>query len=370
MKPDRYILMLVWLLPCSVILATNWPQSRGGQAMHGSTADALPKKVKQAWVFPTGNEVKASPVIQGDKVVVGSTDGTVYCLNPKGKPVWTFTTDNAIEAPALLLNNRVYVGNLSGHLYCLDLATGKKIWTYACDNQIMGAANWWSNGKQTLILVGSYDYFLHAVDATTGKRVWRYEAENYLNAAVAIEKQVAAFGGCDGKLHAVNILTGKAMVAVEIASYVASSVAMENQRIYVGDYDGKVTCYDLTDKKKRWVFDLPDKEIPFVGAPSLVGNRVIVGNRDRFVYCLNKNNGHLLWKKNVGNPVDASPLSDQHHVLVTTMRGEMLLLRLSDGQIRWTYDLGSPIIGNPAYSNGLLVMGALNGKVYCFTHNE
>ncbi|MBK6282420.1 MAG: PQQ-like beta-propeller repeat protein [Draconibacterium sp.] len=48
------------------------------------------------------------------KVVIGSTDGFVYCLDTNGKQLWKFETGNAIEASALIHENVVYIGNLDG----------------------------------------------------------------------------------------------------------------------------------------------------------------------------------------------------------------------------------------------------------------
>lgn len=358
------ILLVFTLYMASFSVAADWPEYRGGQSLPGTIAGTFPDKVDIKWTFATEGEIKSTPVIAGNRIVVGSTDNHVYCLDRQGKLLWKKKLDNAIEAPALIINNTIYIGDLSGFLYAIELATGKTIWTYETENQIMGAANWWSDGNKTYILVGSYDYYLHCVDASTGNGVWKYEAQNYLNAAVAVEKNKAIFGGCDGLLHVVDIGSGKALTTIEIATYVAGAVALENGIAYAGDYDGMFSSVDYTSKTIRWHFESRDRQLPFIGSPSIVGNKVVVGSRDRFVYCLNKNDGSLLWQRNTGSRVDASPLADKNHVLVANMRGDLLLLRLSDGQIAWHFELGSPVAGSPAFSNGLIVVGAQDGVVY------
>ena len=96
---------------------------------------------------------KISSGIDKGKIVIGSTDGFVYCLDTNGKLLWKFETGNTIEAPALIHENIVYIGNLDGTLYALDLNTGKKLWEYETDNQIIGSANWWKEGATTSIVV-------------------------------------------------------------------------------------------------------------------------------------------------------------------------------------------------------------------------
>ena len=327
----------------------------------------LPTAVKREWVVTLGKEIKASPVVYKQKVVIGTADGEVFCLTISGKILWRFKTENSVEASALILNNRVYVGDLSGNLYAINLNSGKKIWKFTADNQFMSGANWSVRNGKTYLLIGNYDYFLYCIDASNGKQVWKYEAKNYLNATPAVENGFAVFGGCDGSLHVVNIGTGKAASVNPLATYVAGSVALDKGIAYVGDYDGKVSGFVYGNKRSKWAFSLKDREVPFVAAPSVTKYRVLIGSKDRFLYCLNKSNGKEMWKVNMGNPVESSTITDVHNVLACNMRGDLMLLSLTKGAKVWTYSLGSPVVGNPAYSNGRLFVGTYNGKLYCLT---
>ncbi len=355
-----YLLISPWFAS-----ATDWPNFRGGQQLPGIIKGKIPTKVELKWAFQTGSEIKSSPVMQGNSIVLGSTDGFVYCLDLQGNLLWKFETDNAIEAPALILNSTVYIGNLSGMLYALQLKTGKLLWKYETGNQIMGAPNWWTDSKKTYLVLGSYDYYLHGIDASDGKGLWKYESQNYLNATVAVENNVAVFGGCDGLLHVVDILSGKAVSTVEVATYVAGSAVLEKEKAYVGDYDGRLSCVDYTKKTVVWSYQNAERPLPFIGSPSLQGEKLIAGSRDRFIYCLNKNSGELIWKKDSGGSVDASVLADKNNVLVANMRGDLMLLDLENGSEIWSFELGSPVIGGPGVSNDIIIVGAQDGNIYC-----
>jgi eukaryotic-like serine/threonine-protein kinase len=121
----------------------SWPIFRGNQQLTGVSKTELPDQPKLLWTFQTGDNIKSAPVVDQGKVVIGSTDGVVYCLDTTGKLLWKYETSNAIEAPALIHKNTVYIGNLDGNFYALDLNTGAKKWEYETDNQIIGSANWW-----------------------------------------------------------------------------------------------------------------------------------------------------------------------------------------------------------------------------------
>jgi outer membrane protein assembly factor BamB len=97
----------------------------------------------------------------------------------------------------------------------------------------------------------------------------------------------------------------------------------------------------------------------------LSGNKVVTGNRDKFVYCFDKNSGKLLWKYNRNNRVEASPVIIKDKVLIANMRGDLQLLSLSDGSLTWSYELGSAISNNPAVIENLII-ACNDGNIYCF----
>jgi len=72
----------------------------------------------------------------------------------------------------------------------------------------------------------------------------------------------------------------------------------------------------------------------------------------------------VLWQRNTGSQVEASPLSDGRNVLVANMRGDLMLLNEQNGNIIRTFELGSPLQGSPAVVGNLIVIGAQDGVIY------
>jgi outer membrane protein assembly factor BamB len=363
------ILLIAFLLLTQLLANSqecdDWTIYRGNQQLLGYTDASIPKQISLKWTYKTADEIKASPVISNNRIVIGSTDGFVYCLDISGNLIWKYDTGNSIEASALILNEQVYIGNLEGNLFSLSLEDGQVEWVYQTDNQIMASPNWWKNENKYYILVGSYDYYLHCLDASTGKKVWQYELDNFLNSAVAIDDEQAVFGGCDGFLHIVDLKSGKADDKVELATYIASSPVIQEGMAYTGDYDGQFSCIDLQKRQIKWNWKNENADLPFIASASLCEDKIVIGNRDKFVYCFNKNSGELLWKTRTGSRVDASPLIAQNNVLIANMRGDLLILDLNNGHITWTYEIGNPILSNPVLYNNQIFVTAIDGNIYC-----
>ena len=75
----RIILML--LATDTFALQASWPMFRGRQDLAGTAAGNLPDSLELRWSFKTEGPVKSSAAIDGERVVVGSDDKRVYCLN-------------------------------------------------------------------------------------------------------------------------------------------------------------------------------------------------------------------------------------------------------------------------------------------------
>ncbi len=367
-KITKYILITLTsiLLPLiSISQNTNWPNYRGNQQLQGFTENNIPLEFDILWTFKTEDEVKSSPIIVDDKIYFTSTDAHVYCLNMTGELIWKFNTKNSIEASPTVVDSIVYVGNLSGEFFAFNRFNGKVKWTYKAENQIMGAPNYYEESGKQYILIGSYDYYLHCIDGLTGKLVWKYELNNFLNSAVAVDNGKAIFGGCDGFLHMVDIKTGKLHHKMEIATYIAGSPAMENGTAYVGDYEGFFFSINMNTKKVNWKYKNKASDLAFIASPSIYKEYVISCSRDKHTYCYNKSTGKLIWKRNSGFRMDASPLVSSNHVLIVNMRGDIQILDINKGEVITTYEIGSPVFSNPAVYKGKIVLGAMDGNIYC-----
>ena len=72
------------------------------------------------WTFPTGDRVDSSPVIVGDRVVVGSMDSNLYVLDlAKGTQIQKITLDGAITGSPAVVGGLMLIGTQKGTLYCL-----------------------------------------------------------------------------------------------------------------------------------------------------------------------------------------------------------------------------------------------------------
>jgi eukaryotic-like serine/threonine-protein kinase len=360
-------IILIFLAADAFASQAPWPMFRVRQDLAGTAAGDLPDSLELRWSFKTDGPVKSSAAIDRGRVVVGSDDNHVYCLDLlTGERIWAFKTADAVEASPLILGDYVYVGSADTQLYKLDLATGALAWTYATDGKILGGANWIQQPTDNTqkILVGSYDSKLHCVDAGTGKAAWTVTTENYVNGAPAVADGKIVFGGCDGLVHVISAATGEELAKVEAGAYIAGSVALKEGFAYLGHYGNEVVCVDVNAENVAWRYK--ESGFPFFSSPAVTDERVIIGGRDKRVHCLERATGKQLWEFKTGGKVDSSPVVCGDKIAFGSEDGRLYVLSIQDGKELWSYEIGKPLTASPAIANGMIIIGSEDGAVYAF----
>ncbi len=363
------LLLLLFLAVTPIAWADEpgWPMFRGRPANPGITDVQPADDLVLRWTFDTGEPIRSSPVVVGDRVWIGSDSGTVHALaRADGGAVWRFDTEGPVEAPPTVVEGMLAVGSGDGLLYVLDAGTGDLRWKYRTDDRIAGAANWFHHPDTARLcfVVGSYDGRVHCVDAETGQRVWIYETENYVNGSVAVESGVVVFGGCDGLLHVVRAGDGTAVHRIPLGSYVAATAALREGRAYVGHYDNAFVCADVRAGRVLWTYE--DRPFAYFSSAAVGEELVVVGGRDRRVHALRRDTGERQWVFATRGRVDSSPVICGERVVVGSDDGRLYMVDRRGGEMVWSYDVGEALVASPAVVEGWVVIGADDGKVYAF----
>lgn len=77
-------------------------------------------KGEKVWTFQTKGKVNSSPVVVGERIFVGSDDGTLYGLDMSGKEIWRHTDGRPFAASPAVGEGCLVIGSESGQgtIYC------------------------------------------------------------------------------------------------------------------------------------------------------------------------------------------------------------------------------------------------------------
>lgn len=178
--------------------ATSPPSIGSDGTVYASSFDGQlyaldPATGLQKWTYMTGDHIYAGTALIDDRqgitqrIILASTDGSVYCLNPSGALLWRYDTGDAIrsspavgEAPDGEQRQIVYVGSSDGKLYAINADNGKRRWSFDTtphsdpvlrdrndlnSSPALGTTGIAIGGEHGQLWYVPYDYCLHTTDA-------------------------------------------------------------------------------------------------------------------------------------------------------------------------------------------------------------
>ncbi len=109
----------------------DWPTYRHDAVRSGSTSTSVPATLKPAWRANIKGKL-TSPVIAEDNVFVASVDThTIHAFDAtSGEKRWHYTAGGRIDSPPTIYQGRVLFGSADGWVYCLDASQGALAWRF------------------------------------------------------------------------------------------------------------------------------------------------------------------------------------------------------------------------------------------------
>ena len=174
------------------------------------------------------------PSFYKDRVLFGSQDATLYCLDAAtGKEVWKHTIDDQIRCSPTVVGNRTFLAGCDAKFHIVDLDTGKGLTKVDIRDQ---------TGSVPAVL-GDRVYFgseggtFFCIDWKAAKVVWTYPDEEHsqaFRASAAVTENAVIFGRRDKRVHALNPKDSETLWTFTTSARVDSSPIIAGNRVYVG----------------------------------------------------------------------------------------------------------------------------------------
>jgi outer membrane protein assembly factor BamB len=236
---------------------------------------------QKLWAFKTDNEIKSSPVVVGDRVLIGSYDQNLYCLSTRnGAVLWKVRTNGPVHSTPSVAGGLAYLAGCDEVFRAIRISDGKEMFTISSD-AYTGAS---PAIRGSAAFYGTFDNEVLMVDLANRTISWRYQHPErkfpfYSSAAVTDTRVVV--GGRDKVIHGLTP-GGKPAWSFATRARVESSPAIASGRVYVGSNDGRLYVLDVNTGTKLWEFNAGS---PISASPAIGRGRIVIGAQDGRLYC-------------------------------------------------------------------------------------
>lgn len=273
------------------------------------------------WTTPTQNSIKNNLIYQNGKIYAQDADGRIYCLNAAdGSEIWqgqaeldySLGTSSAMCAD----DATIYAGSASD-VTAFDAETGSVRWTYHRGHGENSPAEFILAGDK-LILSPHWDAVV-ALNKNTGEMLWENADPDLRfrsSTPIALDENTI-LAADDDSVATFDLSTGEiSKTTFEGYNFGSSGQPVIDGNIaYLPTATKGIVAFNLDTKQIVWEMQ-PETGLVFTacytnasngitveGTPVLSGNELIFGASDGYVYRLNKADGSVLSKVNVGAPI-------------------------------------------------------------------
>lgn len=306
------------------------------------SAAPVPKEKEPAtpfveWKYVEPNQELTSPLVCGDKVVVGSGDGVLRAFRAKdGEAVWEYKHGLRIFHTPSADGERVYFSSAKG-VTAVTVDKGEEVWRFDVKQ---GDGPVWTDVKLGLVFAAGDSGQVYALDAKSGEEKWKAD---FVTDAPADRP---GFPGKDVRIG--NMLARP------------NALASDGKLLVLSVFDqSRVVAFDPQTGKQKWSFQADG----YIWAAAGFGEaNVFVSSYDKFVHCLDKETGKPVWKYETGKWSSSTAVVDDDAVYVPSDDGVLQAVSQKDGKKLWTFEADRDAEGNRTviYSTPILRRGSLH----------
>lgn len=276
---------------------------------------------RERWTFKTDDvPIKSSALVHDGLVMFGDDDGILHALEAEsGAQRWSFKSAGKIISSPVIVGDRVLVGSYDAFLYCLNVEDGAVVWKYETAGYVHGTPG--VTGE--FALAAGCDELMHVVSVADGKKVREISLDAASGTSAAIVGDRVFVGTYGNQVLGVDWAKGEILWRFENkdrAFPFMGSAAVTDEAVYIGGRDKLMHAFDPGTGKEFWSHRTRGR---IDSSPVVVGDRIYFGADDGVVYGLKRSDGEEVWRFEAGGGISASPAVADGRMVIGTMDGAL-----------------------------------------------
>lgn len=338
---------------------------RGGNIFNNNISTSLLINCTQPvsiWDYSTEGGFSQFPfVTNGTYLFASSYSGHLVGLDIKtGKSIGSFKRGKSIPSSPILYNNNIYYITFdknSSYIQCFNVSSASVLWSrtipFSESSPIV-----YKGG----IITTSRNGFTYMFEPQTGKYFWSYKPSSGKNffffTSPVIFNNFITLTNSGGEIILLDI-NGNDKKKIILPAAIYSTPSVNNNLLYVNCDDLYSYCID-TNLEIKWRSYLGTKSNSSL---TFYQETAITGGIDGRVFCIDKN-GMIKWAFTSQGTISATPISVGNMVLVGSYDKFLYCLNAENGNLIWKKEFDAPIISGAIVINGLIIVASSEKKIF------
>ncbi len=203
------------------------------------------------WSF-SGEKTKApkpsrsSPASDGNIIIYGRDDGSVYGVNIDSTLKWKFIAQGSIRSTPTISGNKVLFSSTDGFFYSLDLYSGNLNWVINIGSPAYSSQAVWNN----YVNMGTSDGIVRCLDSRNGRIIWKFQTKGPISASPMASKDFIYVSSLDKKLYVLNAETGNLEWSYLFQGRIKTTPLIWNEYIIIASDDKVITALKKNEEHK------------------------------------------------------------------------------------------------------------------------
>lgn len=369
------LILVVLLSACGGVAGDSWAGlSSDGDVVYVAYTRRVvalnPSSGSSLWEYPDEDNRDASfyavPVVVDDTLYIGDYKGRVHAVSLEdGDPLWIYEPEKGTQIGPLSTkaadrvissvavdSDKIFFGLGSRNVVALSRENGEIVWEFPTNHGVWGTPLYvpaTEEGGEARLYVVSLDHHFYALNPETGDELWSLDLGGAAPGSMTYDetRNWVYVGTFVSELLAIDLNEAAIVDRYEAKDWLWGRPALEDGMLYFGDLKGNLYAVRVTDEgfEEVWVREELAQDA-IRATPLLVGDLIIVGSQDKFIYAVSKEDGSEEWKQATRGEVLTelllAPGEDEEApdlIIVGTSEREELVLGLvpADGDIDWRY---------------------------------
>jgi outer membrane protein assembly factor BamB len=238
------------------------------------------------------------------------------------KSVWRFQAQATIIGTPVYDAKGVYFGSSDNKIHGISLTDGTPLW-----EPFKTAGMVLSSGCiiDTILYIGSSDRKIYGISTNSGKECWSYSTAGAVIAPVVSQDSILYFAG-NNILYAFNHRTHQKLWEYTTGGLIESRPAIQDEKIIITSWDRYVHCLNRFTGSVIWRFNRQSSfyYAPAAGWPVISHDKVFIVDPARYLTAINLANGSRIWESNTPECWESIGIScDKSRVYVRSLDGRL-----------------------------------------------